>query len=67
MQPYEEPGAREHSGLLSRHNLWADAPVNCSRHNFPTQGCWNFSSSFMASKDSQYMLQLGRDTTVFPQ
>lgn len=67
MQPYDEPEPWELGGPLSRHHLWADTPVRCIRHTFPTRGCWNSSSSLMASKDSWYMLQLGRDTNAFPQ
>lgn len=67
MQPYDELEPRELGGPVSRHHLWTNDPVRCIRHTFPTWGCWNFSSSLMASKDSRYILQLGRDMIAFPQ
>lgn len=34
-----EPEPWELAGPLSRHHLWADTPVRCIRHTFPTRGC----------------------------
>lgn len=50
---------------LSRHHLWADATARCILHTYPSQGYWKFSSSFMAPKGSECMLQLGRNVTAF--
>lgn len=65
MQPFHEHEPQQLGDSLSRHHLWADATARCILHTYPPQGCWNFSSSLMASKGSEYILQLGRNMTAF--